>query len=379
LALTKEKEIVTTARYQAIDRLISESRDLSAYQDIEAWSQRLCELFELSVQPFSNSSDFALNTEVEVMVNNYTFMLVFMGESQKSQQILERVIRFWVTRYLQTKNSDYLLKTLQPSINLSRLFLMKGDYESFSRVMSELSIEDNNGKIILGKSILDAVLIKDHLKFVKYASFRENLKAYLKLKEYRKILSLENELSEDLCKTIYYREAQIIALFNHGKYSSAESIIRGVMYKTAGVEQNIFYYRLYESYMCQGKLKEAAVILHDIKEELTHEPLDNLKDLMFATTVIKESRLLPNDPFSKKVLSGYKVLNDEMNYGNLLLWFHKNFKTDKIEAQLYQIHQVTHYQFLRRSIGSELGLQESVSQSPWNNTLDEIFNVFFTI
>ena len=378
MTLIKEKKTAQkTSKYQAIDKLTSESRDLRAYQGIEDWSKHLCELFDKSVLPFSSSIEFPLNAEIEVMVNNYTFMLVFRGESLESQKALKKVIQFWIMRYQQTENSNYLLKTLQPSINLSRLFLMSGNYDAFWRVINELSPENNRGDIILGGIRICSTLIATHLRFIKYASFKETLKAYLKLKNYQKILDLEKLLPTELCKTIYFREAQIISLFYLGKFDTAESIIRGVMFKTGGVEQNIFYYRLYESYMCQNRLQEALGILNDIKTELSLEPLNNLKDLMFASTVIKESRLLPNDELSEKVLLGYRILRDEMNYANLLLWFHKNNKTKKVENHLRIIHQKTHYKFLSRSIGAELGLNESLKKSPWNNVLTDRFNTFF--
>ena len=139
MALIKEKEIVQKeSRYQAIDKLTSESRDLSAYQNVEEWSQHLCALFDKSVLPYVSSLDFPSNTEIEVIVNNYTFMLVFKGENLESQRALELIVNFWIKRYQQTDKSDYLLKTLQPVINMARLFLVSSNYQAFWRIINEL-------------------------------------------------------------------------------------------------------------------------------------------------------------------------------------------------------------------------------------------------
>ena len=374
----KEKTATAgTINYQPIAKLTSESRDLYAYQNLEAWAKKLCNLFDETILPQLDSPSFAQNTDIEVLVNNYTFFLAFRGEMQQSRQALEQIIAYWCKQYQISNNSDCLLKMLQPSINLSRLFLLNNDFPGFWHIYKQLTGAACADLITLGSLTLDRDLLANYKFFVRNAMFKEQLKAALKQKSYHELLELENDIPETLAKSVYYREAQIISHLMLKQYPQAKSIIRGVMYRTSGIEQNVFYYRLYESYMCQGEQVAAGKILWEIVQELTLEPLDNLKDLLFAATIIKTAGLGPTAPLSQQTLAGYRQIEDEINYAQLLLWFYQNFPGDELKQELEAIYRRSHYLLLNKAIALELNLPPVQVESKWHNALTERFNRVF--
>ncbi|NRD74906.1 hypothetical protein HQQ94_17125 [Shewanella sp. VB17] len=356
-------------------KLISQSRDLIAYYNIEAWSKRLYDVFEKSMFSKINPKKLSINSEIEVLVNNYTFMLSFKGEHVLSRKMLETVIDFWVARYLETKNNDFLIKVLQPTVNLARLHVLNNNYDEFYRIVEELN--NDNGFITLGAITINDYMIADHISFIKNVMFLERLKINLKKKN--GMLTIDSECPPEMLKSIFYRESQIIFFLVFGHYQQAESIIRGVMYRTSGVEQNIFYYRLYESYMCQGKYENAKEIINDIVDDLLYESLDNLKVLMFSSLIIKTARLPPSAKLSVLVLEKYQLLGDEMNYFDLLMWFYKNFETDEVKYKLYEIYKISHYDIVRRTIAFNFDLNGLEVDSTWSDILTSKLNSFFMI
>ena len=72
-------------------------------------------------------------------------------------------------------------------------------------------------------------------------------------------------------------------------YDDAISVIRGVMYKTSGITQNIFYYRLYEVYLCQGRNDESVSVIYNIYIER------NISDIYSRTQYIQVSKKISSE------------------------------------------------------------------------------------
>ena len=181
MEITKEKKVVYSGeKYQPITKLTSESRQLLSYQSLEVWSKKLCDLFDGSILPSIGSSILSQNSNIEVLVNQYTFILAFKGDMIESKKALEMIIEFWSKRYIETHDNDCLLKLLQPSVNLARLFILNNNNVSFWKTHKELTPKSDNEFIMLGGLKINKCLVSSHLKFLSQATFTELLKAYLK-------------------------------------------------------------------------------------------------------------------------------------------------------------------------------------------------------
>tara|TARA_R110001606_G_C15402791_1_gene653399 strand:- start:2871 stop:4010 length:1140 start_codon:yes stop_codon:yes gene_type:complete len=368
----------TVGGYAPIAKLLTESRDIHSYPNLEKWSKSLCEKFDQCIKPYINESNFSENREIEVLINNYTYILLFKGELRKSRDILISVIKFWSKRYVDTQDVEYIKKALQPIINLARLSLIENKHQEFWTIIDNLSDVTRSGYIQLFDIIVERDDLSSHLDFISKVTFKERLKIYLKLNMFSDILNLEKYFPAEVTNSIYYREAQIIALINLEMYDDAISVIRGVMYKTSGITQNIFYYRLYEVYLCQGRNDESVSVIYNIYIEMLDFKSEGLRDLTFSQLIITNLDLDENDELSRRVASKLTQLGDEFNLTNMLLSFYHKRKSESVKRNISDIYSRTQYIQVSKKISSEFNFDLIEIPSNWNerlsNNLDFVLN-----
>ena len=343
----------TVGGYAPIAKLLTESRDIHSYPNLEKWSKSLCEKFDQCIKPYINESNFSENREIEVLINNYTYILLFKGELRKSRDILISVIKFWSKRYVDTQDVEYIKKALQPIINLARLSLIENKHQEFWTIIDNLSDVTRSGYIQLFDIIVERDDLSSHLDFISKVTFKERLKIYLKLNMFSDILNLE-------------------------MYDDAISVIRGVMYKTSGITQNIFYYRLYEVYLCQGRNDESVSVIYNIYIEMLDFKSEGLRDLTFSQLIITNLDLDENDELSRRVASKLTQLGDEFNLTNMLLSFYHKRKSESVKRNISDIYSRTQYIQVSKKISSEFNFDLIEIPSNWNerlsNNLDFVLN-----
>ncbi|NVJ61933.1 MAG: hypothetical protein HWE27_16195 [Gammaproteobacteria bacterium] len=338
------------------------------------WAHKLCIEFEESIESTTNLVD---NRSIESLVNNYTFMVAASGNIEKSRLLLDSVIKKWQKEYLRSNDKGYLEKTLQPGINLIRLSLLIGDFDNFWQQIENATFVGVEDSICISNTYISVRSINQHKNFIRNNTIKECIKGLIKQGRYDELLALETSMPEELVRSLFYREAQVVSHISRNSHQKAIAIIRGVMSKTIDVEQLIFYFRLYESYRLQGKKSEAEVVLDEIIDELLILPIDNLKHLMFASMVVKAKKLDISHPLVQTILVQYEQIGDEMNYGFLLLWLYGLTPNSWLRSKLKELHCNTQYFLLRKELDRLFDCEEKMPAGKWFLSLEATFGEIF--
>lgn len=376
--------------YHPYTKLIGEPRDLTGLMNLARWSTELCTAFADKIKPqldtnAQQSDELVDNMALDGLFNNYTFILAYQGHSKQSRAALMQIIGFWADKYRDSGDIRYLRKTVQPTINLARLHRMTGNQGAFWQVFNQYSCLTDSHSITLGGHTVSKALLgeggdnseEQTVPFLQRVSFWEILKTHLADGDFDKVLALGQSQPDHLIKTKVYREAQIIALLSLQQYNEAKSIIRGAMFKTNGIQQSMFYYRLYEYYQCLNQTQQASNILDDIIAEVTEMPLSSLEELLFASKLIEEAKLPADAQLSINVIEQYQQVGDELNYGKLLLNLYKNRPDETLKTQLLTLADNTGYPILQQAIARQFKQQTTHSIAPATIELGALFSSIF--
>lgn len=379
-ASTTTLETVVQTKPNISTGIFCEPRDLTALKNLEVWSKELCTTFDhvITRQLVTDRNSVDNSPDIEVLFNNYPLILAYQGQLDKSQAALTQIIDFWSQKYSHNDEphtrQKMLQKMLQPTVNLARLHRMRRDNSGFWQVLNQINCLNDCTHIELGGHRVVKTAIGDKHNFLVSVSFWETLKTQLMEGKFELLLAQADSLPQSLIKTRGFREAQIIALLQLRQTEQAKSIIRGAMFNTSGLEQNYFYYRLYELYQSTGQYDAGATTLADIIAETQYSELNTLTERLFAAKLIEQQQLPGNSPLAQKVLQQYRATGDECNYGKLLLNLYANAPSTDVEVALLTLAKTTDYQFLQKAVSTTLGIDICQPERQWSSKLEDCFN-----
>ncbi len=325
---------------------LTEKRDLNSLSNLEDWCEEMCLAFDKDVRNQSSSD----NKTLHWLINAYPLILAYRGEAQASELFLHRVITYWSDKFLQDRNNQNLINLIDPTINLLRLYKLTNQHSAFLKLMGEIAILDNTGKVKLGSINVTKEILGEQWNSLYMATLDETLKYYLIKSKYNEVLKIKETIPQYYREKNVYIEAKIIALISLEKFEEAIQLCWRQINKSTCIKSGVYSYRLYEAFKSVGLATKAETVMKHLVSNMEKTPLDSLSKLSFSSCIIEEKKLSIESPLVKKTLNQYENIKDEFNYGMTLCNLQSNHPTNHNKDKLLKLYEKTEYKILKNKI-----------------------------